>query len=102
MKDHTLVFVEGALHNCRIFVTDDHLLGLAPSEASVGDIVCTIRGAEEPCILRERPHGDWLLVSGECFFQNIHPGNKAPEYLEDHLDFFKNVDFGPQENFAIW
>jgi len=62
-------FVEGAMRNCRLFLDENNHLGLAPREAAVGDAICVIEGACDPCILRERPQGDWFLVSGECYFE---------------------------------
>jgi hypothetical protein len=59
-----------------------------------------VRGAVEPCILRERPQGDWSLVSGECYFLGIHPGNAEPDELETELE--GQITFGDEGNFTIW
>jgi hypothetical protein len=92
-----------ALHDCRLFLNEDNKLGLAPFEAAVGDVVCMIRGAVEPCILRERPQGDWSLVSGECYILGIYPGNSEPDKLETYISSLEGIlTFGGEENFTIW
>jgi hypothetical protein len=93
--------LEGAMRNCRLFLDEHNNLGLAPSETSVGDVICIIEGASEPCLLRQRPKGGWFLVSGECYFQDIWEVH-LQENLEAYLSKCENVIFGKKESFEIW
>lgn len=54
-------------------------------------ISCVIEGALDACILRERPQGDWSLVSGECYFGCFGGDLDVRVFVEDE-----------EENFAIW
>ncbi|KAI3317547.1 HET-domain-containing protein [Xylariaceae sp. AK1471] len=55
----------------RIFLTSDGRLGMSPKEAQQGDIVCLIKGAMEPCILRERDYSQWSIISGDSFLLDM-------------------------------
>jgi len=83
IQQQTLDQLKSSLHNCRLFLDESRRLGVAPSEAMVGDLVCVIKGAAKACILRRRRGGDWVLVSGDCFMDRIAPsshGRFAPVY----------------------
>ncbi|KAF2094038.1 hypothetical protein NA57DRAFT_25350, partial [Rhizodiscina lignyota] len=63
----TIANFRTTMDNCRIFVTEHGEIGIAPQNSQEGDIVCIVRGAYSPCILRQIPGGFWHLVSGDCF-----------------------------------
>ncbi|KAI1113845.1 HET-domain-containing protein [Nemania sp. NC0429] len=52
--------------DCRVFITTAGSLGVAPKEAQTGDLVCIVKGAIDPCIIREKGPNRWTLVSGDC------------------------------------
>ncbi|KAF2457907.1 heterokaryon incompatibility protein-domain-containing protein [Lineolata rhizophorae] len=95
-------FVQEAMHDCRLFFSENNILGLAPSEAAPGDVICVIKGAADPCLLRRRLQGDWSLVSGECYYGDLFPVNALPQDLKMYLSSQKGIEFGDEEIFTLW
>jgi hypothetical protein len=58
-----------AMGNCRLFATEGDITGIAPQNAQEGDVVCILKGAYSPCILRHIAMDQWSLVSGNCYLQ---------------------------------
>lgn len=56
-----------AMENCRLFLTKNDEIGIAPARAHEGDVVCLIKGAISPCLLRQVSEKHWSLVSGDCY-----------------------------------
>jgi hypothetical protein len=56
-----------AMESCRLFITEDDTIGIAPQNAQAGDVVCIVKGAYAPCILRQIARDQWSLVSGDCY-----------------------------------
>ena len=54
------------------FLTEYEQMGLAPSEAETGDIVCIILEASVPFVLR--PEGNAFKLIGECYVQGVVKG----------------------------
>ncbi|KAI0426077.1 hypothetical protein F5Y09DRAFT_346025 [Xylaria sp. FL1042] len=57
----------------KVFITSNGKLGLCPEAAQKGDLVCIVKGAMEPCILR-KTNSDWILVSGDCLLHEMELG----------------------------
>ena len=57
----------------RFSTTREGYIGLAPSRTRAGDVVCVIKGANVPFILRPRGENKYILV-GECYFHGIMHG----------------------------
>ena len=55
----------------RLFVTAQHNLGLAPSDAAVGDVVCLLGNTSTPFVLRPR----------ECYFEFV-----GESYVHDFVE----------------
>ncbi|KAI1075664.1 hypothetical protein F5B20DRAFT_375773 [Whalleya microplaca] len=72
--------------NAQIFVTLGGKLGLASREAQKGDLVCLIRGALKPCILREKGNSQWSIICGNCFLLGISTGCLGPE-IASHFEY---------------
>jgi hypothetical protein len=86
------------LQNCRIFLTEDGTIGLAPEETCEDDILCILRGSISPLILRQRREIGWTLVSGDCYVT-------GDLWRLDDEDFFSSyvVQYGgTEEEFLIW
>jgi hypothetical protein len=86
-----------SLHNCRIFVTQNGAIGLAPKEACEGDIICVLRGTMSPTILRQRHENCWFLVSGDC---NIY-GEFGSIEDEDDISVYIYPRRDKEEEFLI-
>jgi hypothetical protein len=87
-----------SLQNCRIFLTDDGTIGLAPNETCEGDIICILRGSMSPSILRQRLENGWTLVSGDCYVL----GELQPTDDEDYLSDYVDAHGDKEEEFLIW
>lgn len=74
--------VRDVCHERRLLVTDNGMIGLAPMEAQVGDLVCSFLGASVPFVLRKLSAssdvGDRYRLVGECYVF----GSMAEEQLE--------------------
>ena len=83
-------YSDAAVWRCikRSFIsTEKGYMGLAPSGASKGDVICVLRGGDVPFVLSNKGHGYWALV-GEAYVHGIMDGNwvrKAAK--EDVVDF---------------
>jgi hypothetical protein len=96
-KDLEIIATE--LQSCRIFLTDDGTIGLAPTETCEGDMLCILRGSRSPSILRQRRENGWNLVSGDCSV-----AGELSNYT-DNDDFFSTyVDAhgDKEQEFLIW
>ncbi|MCJ1352607.1 MAG: hypothetical protein MMC33_002591 [Icmadophila ericetorum] len=60
-------------HNRRPFISTEGLVGLVPSLAKEGDMVCIVQGATMPFVFRERYSGMWELI-GEAFVHLVMDG----------------------------
>jgi hypothetical protein len=67
LDNEKIQYITTELQNCRIFLTNDGTIGLAPTEACEDDMLCILRGSRSPSILRQRRENGWNLVSGDCF-----------------------------------
>ncbi|KAF4637235.1 hypothetical protein G7Y89_g851 [Cudoniella acicularis] len=65
----------------RFFVSRAGSIGLAPSNAAVGDLICVLLGCRYPVILRE-VDGHHLLV-GEAYVNDFMNGEAMQERLQD-------------------
>ncbi|VUC22238.1 unnamed protein product [Clonostachys rosea] len=67
----------------RIFVTTSYQLGLAPRDAMPGDVVCLVRGAASPWIVREKGNENrtWEMICGDCYLVEL----RDPPFEEGHL-----------------
>ena len=83
-------YSDAAIWRCikRSFVTtEEGYLGLAPSGARKGDILCVLRGGDVPFVLREKENGYWELV-GEAYVHGIMDGSWVRKAVkEDVMDF---------------
>ena len=82
---------------CRFFLIKHEQIGLAPSEAETGDIVCIILGASVPFVLRLE--GNAFKLIGECYVQDIVKG-KALLRL-DRASSGEDGSHTPLEEFTI-
>lgn len=63
-----LVSLMDCLSGWRIFLcTGTNHIGLAPGIAAKGDILISVEGAQNPCLMRPVQNGCWRLISGDCF-----------------------------------
>ncbi|KAI1123577.1 HET-domain-containing protein [Nemania abortiva] len=58
--------IANSCNESRIFITEDGRLGRCTDKAKPCDLVCLIKGTIQPCVLREKDHDKWTIVSGEC------------------------------------
>lgn len=79
MSRSTIDHLRSSLQFCRIFLTDSGHLGIASSPVEVDDIVCIIKGADSPCILRLTSSTSWALVCGDC---HVLDGDYKSRYME--------------------
>jgi len=79
-----------AMENCRLFVAEDDIIGIAPQNAQEGDVVCIVKGAFAPCILRHIDRDQWCLVSGDCHLC----GHNFPMNYIGWETIFKKVNCG--------
>ena len=56
----------------RFFTTRNGYIGLAPRSTTVGDLVCVLKGANVPFILRRK--GENYVIVGECYCHGIMDG----------------------------
>ena len=62
----------------RLFATAQHSLGLAPSEARAGDVVCFLGNSSTPFVLR--PRGSYFEFVGESYVHGVvERGGPLPE-----------------------
>jgi hypothetical protein len=82
--------------NCRIFLTEDGTVGLAPTETYKGDMLCILRGSSSPSILRQQLENGWTLVSGDCYVPGefFNYGDSISDYVDAHED--------KEQEFLIW
>ena len=72
----------------RLFATAQHNLGLAPSEARAGDVVCFLGNSSTPFILR--PRGSYFEFVGESYVHGfVERGYPLPRLIrnEDKQEF---------------
>ena len=72
----------------RLFTTSDHNLGLGPSEARVGDVVCFLSNGSTPFVLR--PKDGYYELIGESYVHDfVKQGHPIPQLTrqEDTQDF---------------
>ncbi|KAI0438079.1 HET-domain-containing protein [Xylaria telfairii] len=89
-----------ACHESRIFITSEGDLGLSSQEIQHGDLVCLIKGAIEPCILRERSPDLWSIISGECILLSIERGYRESGRLLPWM-YITQLVSGREEQFTI-
>ncbi len=86
------------MHNRRLFVTEDGTVGLAPNETIESDILCVLRDALSPVILRQRVNNGWTLVCGDCEVAGILSDTNDQNRRSDYVD----IHHGSEEEFVIW
>ncbi|KAK9774030.1 putative Heterokaryon incompatibility protein 6, OR allele [Seiridium cardinale] len=62
--------MELACYSRRFFVTEQGSMGLATTEAHVGDHIAYIPGAYQPFVLRSRDDGTWEMA-GDCYLYGL-------------------------------
>ncbi len=65
----------------RFFVSVAGLMGMAPDEAQVGDIICVLFGGQVLFILRKREPTGYILI-GECYVHGVMDGEAMKGYEE--------------------
>ena len=86
-------YSDAAIWRCikRSFVTTENgYLGLAPSGAREGDVICLLRGGNVPFVLRERENGYWELV-GEAYVHGIMDGSWVRKAAKEDVMEFKII-----------
>lgn len=69
--------VAHATRDRRLVFTSNGYIGLAPTEAETGDMVCVLFGGETPFILRPMDE-HWLLI-GDCYIHGIMDGEAVAD-----------------------
>lgn len=72
----------------RLFVTKNGYIGLAPSPAQEGDLICVLLGCGVPVILRRE--GDHYIFIGVCYTHGTMDGEAidlAKAYIFDFQTF---------------
>ncbi|KAI1420870.1 HET-domain-containing protein [Xylaria sp. FL1777] len=87
-------------HETRVFITSEGNLGLCPEAAQKNDLVCLIKGAIEPCVLREKGNGQWILVTGDCLLLEIEHGYAKGNGV-GVWEYIDNLLYGSLEEFRI-
>jgi hypothetical protein len=88
-----------ALHNSRIFLTEDGTVGIGPKEVHEGDVLCVLEGSLSPSILRWRSENSWTLVSGEVKALGELNYDKSDTFGSDNL---LEANKAKMEEFLIW
>jgi hypothetical protein len=91
--------VNVALHNSRIFLTEDGTVGIGPKEVHEGDVLCVLEGSLSPSILRWRSENSWTLVSGEVKALGEIDYYKSDTFGSDNL---LEANKAKMEEFLIW
>ncbi|KAI1750614.1 HET-domain-containing protein [Xylaria castorea] len=89
-----------ACHESRVFITSKGELGLSSKALQHGDLVCLVKGAIEPCVLRERDHRQWTIISGACVLLDIERGYRKAK-LDWTWRYMNQIIPGPRERFMI-
>ena len=104
IDSESVYYFRKAMENCRLFATEDDTIGIAPQTARAGDVVCIIKGAYAPCILRQIARDQWSLVSGDCYLCR-HNSPLALYWKFCDFDRSKLWDYykkkGTEEDFVI-
>ena len=90
---YTRPYSDAAIWRCikRSFVTTEKgYLGLAPSRARKGDVLCVLRGGDVPFVLREKENGYWELV-GEAYVHGIMDGSWVRKAVKEDVMEFKII-----------
>ncbi|RDW74867.1 hypothetical protein BP6252_06009 [Coleophoma cylindrospora] len=61
------------MEQCKLFLTDNDLIGITSAGARNGDVVFLLQGAWHPCLLRRDTGDEWRLVSGDCYLDGSLP-----------------------------
>jgi hypothetical protein len=93
-----------SMENCRMFVTEEGEIGIAPHNAREGDVVCVVKGALAPCILRQIPQDQWSLVSGDTYMCNhaIFTYGGTDETEEKRVRYYDTMAGDAEEDFIIY
>jgi hypothetical protein len=73
-----LDLVGGAFLNRTLIRTEKWFMGIAADTAKVADLVCIIRGAQVPLVLR-RQDSESFVFSGECYLHGIMDGEELTD-----------------------
>jgi hypothetical protein len=66
--------ISNSCYGCRLFITDDGMLGTGFSGMMAGDVVCILFGGNVPYILRPTDiEGQYILI-GECYVKGLMQG----------------------------
>jgi hypothetical protein len=87
--------VKSVIWNRRLFTSEEHgWMGLAPTAARIGDIICILYGCSVPVILRPFFEGEiddgetYFLFVGECYVHGMMDGEAIERAHE-----FKEMEF---------
>jgi hypothetical protein len=61
-----------SLQQCRINLMDNGELIVVPEAVQCGDVISILVGAHSQCTLKLESHGNWSLVSGDCYMFTKH------------------------------
>jgi hypothetical protein len=58
---------------------------IVPENVQRGDVICILSGTDSACALRDDRHGQWTLVSGDCyiFTESFWAPNKSEWSMYD-------------------
>jgi hypothetical protein len=73
----------------RVFITTERgYMGVTADTTKPGDLVCIIRGAQVPLILRESGDGTTFKFVGDCYIHGIMDGEAVDEQYEQREGIF--------------
>ena len=83
---------EPVVKGTRFCVTQDGYMGLVPTRAAKGDLICVFMGGAVPFVIRRTDNGQFRLL-GECYVHGLMDG-KA-------LDMVLDVDWMEEKNITL-
>lgn len=81
-----------SLDHCRVVVIGDEFVGIAPEQAVMSDLVYTIKGGTQACILRPAPNNMFRLISGDCYVEHMD-GMQLDSMLDEEDKYFEGREF---------
>ena len=93
MKYNVRPYNDAAIWRCikRSFVTTEKgYLGIEPSGARKGDVLCVLKGGDVPFVLRGKENGYWELV-GEAYVHGIMDGSWVRKAAKEDVMEFKII-----------
>lgn len=80
-----------SLDQCRVVVIGDELVGIAPEQAVISDLVYTVNGGTQACILRPAPNNMFRLISGDCYVEHMD-GTRLESMLDEKDTYFEGCE----------